>query len=183
MTSEGEARTARAVLAGCAVAILALAAHTLASGSLPGLLPVCAVLAATALAVVPFSRRPQSILAMTGFLVAMQLISHASLWATSGHATHGHGSSLVPSAPMLGAHICAAAVAASLLIRLDAVASAWLALWQAMLGACAPPQVLATGRPLQASATPAPSPTVRLCAHAVIRRGPPAARLTPMFLG
>lgn len=110
--------------------LLSVIAHSAAAGSLPalpGLLGATAVAAALSFAV---ADRRRSARWLFGYLLAAQLLLHLVM-AAMGH----HAFALLPDSRMLGAHIAAAAVAATLFARSEALVLRWWTAARRMLGA------------------------------------------------
>jgi hypothetical protein len=120
----GSDRVIRGVVLGCALFILTAGAHTAAAGQsdrLSGalvLLPVMVFLSAA------LADRRRSIGWLTAYLLGAEALSHIVLTLALGH--DGHALSVIPSAPMLVAHVLAAALAATLLHQADALWHRWL---------------------------------------------------------
>jgi hypothetical protein len=186
----GRLRLARVGVLGLSAYGLALGAHVAAGGAAPGW-PV-SVMLATLLGVlgVAFTARRRGIGTLLAVLVATQAVLHGLFslleapaagcsMLTTGHHTvtavcgsAGSWAMLLPSVPMLLAHLLATVATAWLLAR----GEAWL--WRTLR------RVLNAGsprRPASVPRVPAPGPepepglTVRLWADAP--RGPPSRRL------
>lgn len=181
MRSNADRRITRALSFSVIAVVLALAGHSAASGLLPGLLPSIAIIVVAAAAALGFTRHSRGIAGTAAFLVALQAISHVTLWATAhhGHDDTAHASALLPSPMMVAAHVAAALIAAWLLTRMDAVACSWVALWSAVLGAVH----ITLEVPEVASGIASREATHAIefrHQHAVVRRGPPGFRAVAM---
>lgn len=169
---ERSSRHARLGLSAAALAILSLAAHSGASGSLPGLAGlVVALLAALALAH-GISARPLRLASVAAWLAGSQVLLHLLLAVTGGHGAHG---SLLPSGAMLAGHALAAGGAALVLVRAEALIAAWLGLARYLLGTRFMPVMVV---PALVRAVPTSNPaadSLASLAHHVARRGPPRA--------
>lgn len=113
----GEFRRVRGGLVGLTVGLLAVAAHGLAGGDLPGsdglaLLLAVASAAGMSAAVLPL----RSPLAVPGWLMAGQVVSHGALTLTGGHEHASAAVGLVSDRLMFGAHAVAAICCAALIL-------------------------------------------------------------------
>lgn len=118
-----QGRGARRVALAFTLFLVSLLGHSAAAGSmpaLPGLLGALAVSTALAFAV---ADRRRSMLWLFGYLLAGQLLLH-TVMSAMGH----HAFALVPDTSMLLAHVLAAAVAAAVFAKSEAMALAW---WRA----------------------------------------------------
>ena len=188
----GRLRLVRIGVLGLAAYGLAVGAHVAAGGSTPGW-PL-SVMLTTLLGVlaVAFTARRRGLGALLGVLIATQAILHGLFsvldspgagcsMVTTGHHTmtavcgSAGGAMLLPTVPMLLAHLLATVATAWLLGR----GEAWL--WRTLRRVLNPGSPL---RPASVPRVPAPGPesehglTVRLGAD--VPRGPPARRLSPI---
>lgn len=155
--------------------LLTIGGHAAAGGGLPGPVGVAIVaLLATGVSQVLAPRRLR-IASVLGLLLAGQGLAHVVLSVTGHHATTSAGGP--GAAPMLGAHVVAAIVAAVVLARSDELVDRWLTLAATVLGTPLP--VLAdlpravVRRP-ERSRTPGLTDSLL---HHAGRRGPPARLL------
>lgn len=155
--------------------LLTVGGHAAAGGGLPGPFGVAIVaLLATGVSQVLAPRRLR-IAPVLGLLLAGQGLAHVVLSVTGHHATTSAGGP--GAAPMLGAHVVAAIVAAVVLARSDELVDRWLTLAATVLGTPLP--VLAdlpravVRRP-ERSRTPGLTDSLL---HHAGRRGPPARLL------
>jgi len=117
------------------IAVLTVSGHSAASGMLPstaGL--VLTVLIAASLTLAATSSR-RSWAWLVAFLLGSQLLLHAVLVVSSGHAHMVNGPApLVPTGWMALAHVVVTFVAAGLLVHGAAILDCWVALLTATLG-------------------------------------------------
>lgn len=109
----------------CATSVL----HTAAGGRLPllGLVLAGGVALALGTALAQHRRR---LLSVVGAVLGCQTLMHLLLSFTGMHG--GHGDGLVPSVPMVGAHVGAAVVTAIVLYRADEIVVRWAAFWRTL---------------------------------------------------
>ena len=150
----------------CATTVL----HTAAGGGLPvGGLALAAVLAFALGTTV--ARRRRTLPVVAAAMLGCQALMHLVLSIGGSHA--GHQESLVPSPPMLAAHVAAAVATAAILCRADDVAHRWIDFWRTLKSPTPVLPVLVVGRPthpLPSIATTFPSNHV----DTICRRGPPS---------
>lgn len=166
--SQIQGRGARRFGLGFTLVLLSVVAHSAAAGSLPSLPGLLgAVLVATALAFALGDRR-RSAGQMFVLLLGGQVLLHLVMSAM-GH----HTFALVPDSQMLVAHIGAAAVAAILFAKSEALAMRWWTAARRILGA--PELVLPRLRIATIAYSRFEDPARRsdVCLSAFSGRGPP----------
>lgn len=163
-------RSTRALTLGATLVLLTLLGHDAGGGHPPAVFSVgLAALLAWALAGA-LTRRRLPLPALFVVLCLGQVLLHLVM-STGSHAT------AISSAMVIG-HVVAAAAAALVFDRGEAVAARWLAYLASRLGT---PKIdigpVASTTPVASSATPMRS---NVCRHDVVRRGPPLMAATPI---
>lgn len=164
-------RIARTVPLAFALILLTVMGHSVGSHALPTVTGLV-VISVPALAIAfAFSGHRRSVTHLIGYLIAAELLLHLLLTATAGH---GHLAHLLPTQPMVLAHIVATIAAAIVFAYGESVVARWLAYLRQGIGAPTLPRV---STPIWLAPMFADVParlTDLLLDHHVVRRGPPA---------
>lgn len=167
--ASGATRHVRGLVVALACLTATAALHAAAGGSVPPLGLLLAGAVAYALGTSVSGRRPSSLPVAVAAIAGCQALMHVVLTFAGSHAGHG---SLVPSGPMLAAHVLAAVATAVVLVRADDLAQRWVAFWQALRS---PIPTLVAIRPTDTQPVPPPVAVLVSSVHVgtVRRRGPP----------
>lgn len=159
------ARCVRASAIGLWVTLGACVAHLLGDGSMPPLIALVPVVAATVAVAAWSARRRLSVPVALALLAVPQIAVHLL-------ASYIHGHLMVPSLTMITAHVVSIAVTAVSIAQVERV---WWSLWEwarRALRGFAVHRVLPVGRPIVLISAGSMSLPSRL-EHVVSRRGPP----------
>lgn len=165
-------RPMRTLAFAVAAPALALAGHTSASGYPPQPLLAVSITAVGVGSAMAAGRLRRSIGWTFAYLVAIQVLAHCVLWATTHH---GIRDSLIPGPTMVVAHAIATLAAAVLMVRTERLLQAWQCLVSWVLRLFPRPGIadthVASAVISGASALP---PCLELLS-AIARRGPPTS--------
>lgn len=176
MTYDRQQRAARTVLVAAPLAVLTLAGHALASGSVDPFGATVTVGLSILLALTLTAVRPRGLswLSVLVTLLAGQALLHLVLTFAGDHAHAATSSTISPEA-MLAGHGFAAMVATVLVMTSDQLLRRWHAFLSAVLGTnTVAPVAPGTRVAAMPALDDAPSST-DLLRHRVVRRGPPAS--------
>lgn len=153
------------------MAVLTLAGHAAGGGTLDPF-GICAIVAlSTGLAATTARRRPTWARVLI-VLLAAQALLHVVLTFTSDHA---HPTTSVSVPTMVIGHVVASMLAATILVRADALLDRWAGYVAAVIGAPLPtrdrPQPPSPGLVARVAER---TPSLLVTRHRIVRRGPPA---------